>query len=150
MPSTKQPSVYDRVCQILESARIRAARSVNTAQVVAHWLVGREIVEEEQKGEGRASYGKKLVERLSARITKDFGPGYSAQNLFYMKQFYLTYATLLEPDQILHAARGESSESGGSNVGDLHGGPPKSFGVAVNALWIRCGIFKMKHAGRAR
>ena len=32
--------LYGRVCQILESARPSAARSVNTAQVVANWLVG--------------------------------------------------------------------------------------------------------------
>jgi predicted nuclease of restriction endonuclease-like (RecB) superfamily len=84
---------------------------VNTTQVVANWMIGREIVEEEQKGKGRADYGKKLVEGLSARITEDFGPGYSAQNLFYMKQFYLSYPELLEPNQILHAVRGESRKA---------------------------------------
>ena len=29
---------------------VGAARSVNTTHVVANWLIGREIVEEEQKG----------------------------------------------------------------------------------------------------
>ena len=46
--------VYQRIRDILESARAAVARSVNTTQVVANWLVGREIVEEEQRGEGRA------------------------------------------------------------------------------------------------
>lgn len=106
-----QSLLYGRIRQILESARAGVARSVNTTQVVANWMIGREIVEEEQKGKGRADYGKKLVEGLSARITEDFGPGYSAQNLFYMKQFYLSYPELLEPNQILHAVRGESRKA---------------------------------------
>jgi len=47
-------ALYGRVCGILDSARTSAARSVNTAQVVANWLVGREIVEDEQEGKERA------------------------------------------------------------------------------------------------
>ena len=50
----KKMSLYDRIRQILESARSSVSRSVNTAQVVANWLIGREIVEEEQKGKRRA------------------------------------------------------------------------------------------------
>ena len=50
-PGKLSGALYGRVCQILESARTSAARSVNTAQVVANWMVGREIVEEEQQGQ---------------------------------------------------------------------------------------------------
>lgn len=49
MPRTTRP-LYTRVREILKSARARIARYVNTTQVVANWLVGRELVEEEQKG----------------------------------------------------------------------------------------------------
>jgi predicted nuclease of restriction endonuclease-like (RecB) superfamily len=110
--------MYERIRQILDSARTSAARSVNTTQVAANWLIGREIVEEEQRGKRRSDYGKRLVETLSAQITKDFGPGYSAQNLFYFKQFYFTYSNLLATKEILHAARGESSR--GLAAGTLH------------------------------
>jgi predicted nuclease of restriction endonuclease-like (RecB) superfamily len=106
---TGNRELYQRVREILESARTGVARTVNTTQVVANWLVGREIVEEQQRGEKRAGYGQRLVENLSRQITRDFGPGYSAQNLFYMKQFYLGYPTLLPRLEILHAVRGESS-----------------------------------------
>jgi predicted nuclease of restriction endonuclease-like (RecB) superfamily len=105
----KRNTLYDRVRQILESARSTVARSVNSTQVVSNWLIGREIVEEEQKGKARADYGKRLVETLSAQITREFGPGYSIQNLFYFKQFYLTYSSLLSQAGILHAVRGELS-----------------------------------------
>ncbi|MGA2532718.1 MAG: PDDEXK nuclease domain-containing protein [Candidatus Aminicenantales bacterium] len=101
--------MYERIRQILDSARSTAARSVNTTQVVANWLIGREIVEEEQKGKRRAEYGKKLIESLAASIAKDYGAGYSVQSLFYMKQFYLSYPELCSGAPILQAVRGESS-----------------------------------------
>ncbi len=86
----KQPALHDRIRAIIESARAGAARSVNTAQVVSNWLIGREIVEEEQKGRARADYGRKLIEKLSRKMATSYGSGYSTQNLFYMVQFYRT------------------------------------------------------------
>ncbi len=71
-PSGSSP-LYRRICEILESARAGAARSVNTIQVVANWLSGREIVEEEQKGKRRADYGERLIAELAARLLKDYG-----------------------------------------------------------------------------
>jgi predicted nuclease of restriction endonuclease-like (RecB) superfamily len=106
--SPKNPApLHDRIRKIIESARAGAARSVNTAQVVSNWLIGREIVEEQQKGKSRADYGKKLIEVLSRKMAKSYGSGYSAQNLFYMVQFYRTYSELLSSSEILHAVRGE-------------------------------------------
>ena len=60
MPRTSRP-LYTHVREILESARTRIARSVNTTQVDANWLVGREIVEEEQQGNKRADDGERLM-----------------------------------------------------------------------------------------
>ena len=108
MSSTKASPVYKRIGQILESARAGVARSVNTTQVVANWLVGREIVEEEQKGKRRARYGQRLLEDLSARLTADYGSGFSMQNLRYMRQFYREYPELLKGSPIRHTVRGKS------------------------------------------
>ena len=47
-PVSDAPPLFDRVRDILESARSNIARTVNTTQVMANWLVGREIVEEER------------------------------------------------------------------------------------------------------
>jgi predicted nuclease of restriction endonuclease-like (RecB) superfamily len=105
--ATESARLYQRVREILESARSGVARTVNTTQVVANWLVGREIVEEEQNGSERADYGKKLVDSLSVMLTQNFGSGYSPQNLFYFKQFYLAYPSLLVATKILHAVRGK-------------------------------------------
>jgi hypothetical protein len=46
----KMTPLYERIRQILESAWTNMARTVNTTQVVVNWLIGREIVEEEQNG----------------------------------------------------------------------------------------------------
>lgn len=100
----KASPVYTRIRQILESARASAARSVNITQVVANWLIGREIVEEEQKGRRRAGYGKKLLADLSRRLQAEFGRGYSVDNLEWFRQFYLGYPGLLGM-QISDAAR---------------------------------------------
>jgi hypothetical protein len=102
--------MYERVRRILDSARSNAARSVNTTQVVANWLIGREIVEEEQAGQKRAGYGEALLQELSMRLAADFGNGYSAQNLRFIRQLYLTYPRLLGDSKICYALRSEFIE----------------------------------------
>src|ERR1700709_425450 len=94
MPRAKS-SLYTRISQILESARAGVARSVNTTQVVANWLIGREIVEEQQKGAKRAGYGKTIIADLARKLRADFGSGFSVDNLEWFRAFYLGYPDLL-------------------------------------------------------
>ena len=103
------PGLYDRIRDILESARAGVARTVNTTQVMANWLVGREIVEEELRGKRRADYGQQLVAQLSKKLAAAYGTGWSGQNLFYMKQFYQSYPRLPPEGGIFHAPRGQST-----------------------------------------
>jgi len=87
--------IYDRIRQILESARTGVARTVNTTQVLSNWLIGREIVEEEQKGKNRAGYGEELLKDLSSHLTKEYGKGWLVRNLEHCRNFYLGYPLLL-------------------------------------------------------
>lgn len=80
------------VSEILESARKNAKTAVNLAMVYAYYEVGRMIVEEEQHGEQRASYGKYLMNELSEYLTAQFGKGFSVTNLKQMRQFYVVYS----------------------------------------------------------
>ena len=84
-------SLFDRVATILEQARQNVVRAVNSNMVLAYWLIGREIVEEVQHGKGRAKYGEKVIEDLSARLTERFGPGFSPTTIQYFRKFYLAY-----------------------------------------------------------
>jgi predicted nuclease of restriction endonuclease-like (RecB) superfamily len=96
LPEKQGTLLYRRIRQILESARTNVARSVNTTQVVANWLIGREIVEEEQKGKRRAGYGEELLKDLSDRLTKDCEKGWSVRNLEYCRNFYVGYPLLID------------------------------------------------------
>jgi len=80
-----------RIREILTQARHSALQSVNAVMVGAYWLVGREIVEEEQRGEKRARYGAGLLKGLAEALTVEFGEGFGERNLRHMRQFYLVY-----------------------------------------------------------
>lgn len=79
------------VRSLITSARRAAASTVNTLQVLTNFEIGRRIVEHEQKGEKRAEYGAELLKELSARLTKEFGRGFSEDNLSLMRRFYLAW-----------------------------------------------------------
>jgi len=83
-------SLYNEVKSILEHARSQAYTAVNFAMVEAYWHIGRLIVER-QGGEERAEYGKKLIQYLAGRLTRDYGEGFDERNLRFMRQFYLTF-----------------------------------------------------------
>ncbi len=85
------PQLFDRVVSILEQARKNVVRSVNSNMVIAHWLIGREIVEEIQAGDERAEYGKRILGRLSEQLSTKYGTGFSVSNLRNFRQFYSIY-----------------------------------------------------------
>lgn len=77
------------VRQLIVAARNAAASTVNTLQVLTNFEIGRRIVEHEQKGEKRAEYGAELLRELSARLTEEFGKGFSITNLQLMRKFFV-------------------------------------------------------------
>lgn len=83
--------LHSDIRHILEQARSRARNAINSAMVEAYWLIGQRIVEEEQQGEDKAQYGKRLMEELSRALTADFGKGFSYANLYNCRQFYLKF-----------------------------------------------------------
>ncbi|MCA1758117.1 MAG: PDDEXK nuclease domain-containing protein [Bacteroidales bacterium] len=84
-------SFYDKIKEIIETARSRVYYTANFEMVMAYWDIGYTIVEEEQKGKERAEYGKGLLPNLSNRLTKDYGRGFDESNLRNMRKFYLVY-----------------------------------------------------------
>jgi predicted nuclease of restriction endonuclease-like (RecB) superfamily len=80
--------LYRRVEEIVQAARSQISRTVNTAMVQAYWLVGREIVEVQQRGHARAGYGEELVRGIAHRLREQFGRGFSYPSVKRMKQFY--------------------------------------------------------------
>ena len=88
IPIQEVESLYAGIRLILSEARQRSYNAINFAMVQSYWQVGRQIVEHEQQGEVRASYGKGILKELAIRLTKDFGKGFDESNLRYMRLFY--------------------------------------------------------------
>jgi predicted nuclease of restriction endonuclease-like (RecB) superfamily len=73
----------------IKSTHIQAYRRVNKEIILLYWDIGKRIVEKQEQ----FGWGKGIVEKLSNDLKKEFPTqtGYSVQNLWYMRQFYLTY-----------------------------------------------------------
>ena len=100
-------TIFGDVSRIVDAARQSAARSVNAVMTAAYWMIGRRIVEFEQSGEKRAEYGTALLERLAVDMAERFGRGFSRQNIWQMRQLYLSYP----PERILQTVSGKSDQS---------------------------------------
>lgn len=83
---------FKSVSTVLEKAQKNAKTAVNLSMVYAYYEIGKMIVEKEQGGKNRAAYGKRLLRDLSVYLTKNFGKGYSADNLKLMRRFYTVYS----------------------------------------------------------
>jgi predicted nuclease of restriction endonuclease-like (RecB) superfamily len=101
------------VVHVIDEARRAAARMVNAAMTTTYWLIGRRIVEEEQRGTARAEYGEQLVKRLAHDLSRRFGRGFSKRNLWQMRAFYLAWPLQGKP-----SARSPSSaaKAGASSI----------------------------------
>jgi len=82
------------LASLIEQGRKAAVWYVNTALVATYWLMGRRIVEYEQKGKERAEYGEALIKHLSNDLTKKCGKGWGEPHLRAVRQFYLVYGDL--------------------------------------------------------
>ncbi|WP_277372642.1 DUF1016 N-terminal domain-containing protein [Pseudomonas sp. AA-38] len=77
------------LAELIRQARQQAVRAVDAIQVQTCWEIGRHIVEFEQGGQTRAAYGKKLLPTKG--LTAEFGKGFDASNLRYMRLFYQAF-----------------------------------------------------------
>ena len=84
--------IYQEIHDLLHKARQDIISNVNYTMTKTYFLIGKRIVEEEQDGNKRAEYGKKLMKTLSEKLTKEFGRGFSQRNLEQMRTFYLRYS----------------------------------------------------------
>ncbi len=95
VPSTgetaRYEAVFGEVSEIVEAARRSAVRSVNAVMTAAYWLIGKHVVELEQKGRSRAEYGQDTVGRLAADLSARYGRGFSVRNIRLMRAFYRSW-----------------------------------------------------------
>ena len=81
----------EEIKEIMAKARQRIANDVNGVMLDTYWQVGKSIVENEQNGELKAQYGKRVLAEFSKRMTLELGRGYSKSNLYNMRDLYIAY-----------------------------------------------------------
>ncbi len=90
-PLADYPAFLAGLKERILHARTTAARAVNHELVLLYWDIGRGIVEKQQ----RAGWGDAVVERLAADLRIAFPDlrGFSADNLWQMRQFFAEYSS---------------------------------------------------------
>lgn len=85
---TYKPFLKD-IIEKINIARIKASQAINFSAIQLNYEIGKLIVERQEK----YGWGKSIVEKLSKDLKTIFygSNGYSSQNLWLMRQFYLEY-----------------------------------------------------------
>ena len=85
-------ALFERISALIEQGRQRVVTAVNIAEVYTKYAIGQYIVEDEQRGNIRAEYGKQVLKDLSRRLTERFGDGWSVETLKKCRYFYTVYS----------------------------------------------------------
>lgn len=81
---------FNEIKGLVINSRKKVYTAVNTEMLNLYWNIGK-IIMTIQKGDERATYGDAVLDKLSLKLTKEFGKGFSSRNLRTMRKFYLTY-----------------------------------------------------------
>ena len=81
---------FDEIVAIIEQARQKAFRAVNRELIEMYWQIGQYISEKVKSN----AWGKSIVTEFASFVQSKYVgiKGFSAQNIWRMKQFYETYA----------------------------------------------------------
>jgi len=93
-------SLCTRVRKHIDQARHHAQHTIDTEMVKAYWLIGQEIVEEEQFGRERSEYGKAILKNLAERLQKRYKKGFSVDILEQARKFYIIYQGIKKSDAL--------------------------------------------------
>lgn len=99
------PVSQEFVCdvrRIIDDGRQQAYAAVGNIALATYWNIGRRIVEEEQKGESRAAYGKQIIDGLADRLSLFYGSNYSKRNLQHYRKFYLVFPDFEKVYEFVH------------------------------------------------
>ena len=81
VPTNAVDSLFNKVSSLIEQARVRVATAMNVAEVYTKYQIGRLIVEDEQKEQYRAEYGKQILLNLSERLISRYEGGWTVDTL---------------------------------------------------------------------
>lgn len=82
--------IFEEIRDLINNSRNRVYSTVNTEMLNLYWNIGK-IIMEIQQGNERASYGDSVLNKLSQKLTAEFGKGFSKRNLERMRKFYIFF-----------------------------------------------------------
>lgn len=91
MSKISSVSLFKNIKALIGVSRQEIVQTVNSKMVETYYKVGGLIIEFEQQGETRAKYAASTLKDLSVKLTKEFGKGFSVDNLENMRKFYMAY-----------------------------------------------------------
>ncbi len=79
----------DDIKSEIRKARTQVSRATNRELIQLYWTLGKAIADKQEQ----LGWGKSVVEQLAKDLQKNFEGrrGFSTQNLWYMRQFYIEY-----------------------------------------------------------
>ncbi len=83
-------NMFNNIKELVINSRNKVYNAVNTEMLNLYWNIGKAIMEIQQ-GDERASYGETVLEKLSQKLTNEFGKGFSKRNLERMRKFYIYF-----------------------------------------------------------
>ena len=82
--------IFDNIKELVISSRNKVYSVVNTEMLNLYWNIGK-VIMDIQQGDERANYGDYVLEKLSEKLTTEFGKGFSKRNLERMRKFYIYF-----------------------------------------------------------
>ena len=83
-------NIFNAIEQLVINSRNKVYSTVNIEMLNLYWNIGKAIMEIQQ-GDERANYGDAVIEKLSEKLTAEFGKGFSKRNLERMRKFYIYF-----------------------------------------------------------
>ncbi len=88
-------ALVNKITHTQDALQENARLVINRHVTAKAWLTGYYIVEYEQNGSDRATYGEKLLQKLAERLSQYSSMSHRSLKLY--RQFYITYKTLQQP-----------------------------------------------------
>lgn len=89
----REDALFEQISKLIEVSRKQVKTAINTAMVYTYYSIGRYIVEDEQNGDNRATYGKKVLKQLSEKLSAKYGNGWTVDTLKRCRFFYKAYCS---------------------------------------------------------
>lgn len=84
-------TLINNIKEIIVNSRKNIVTKVNHALITTYWMIGKEIVTNENKNRIDNQSSRQIILLLSKQLSQELGRGFSRSNLFNMRKFYLEY-----------------------------------------------------------